>query len=132
MAKKTFPAGVRLTLKKARELAIQELGTARGLEAERGMIKGFFRMSFGNVSVEIHPDIGGGRSTGKFIEMVIRTMTGRITHLFDPDTLEQDFKEEGIRLSMEKREALKDWVNTNGPEVCHKKIDEIWDEGERA
>ncbi len=132
MAKQISPAGVQLTLKKARELAIQELGTARGLEAEHGMIKGFFHMSLGNVNVKIRPDIGGGRRTGRLIEMVIGTATQRIAHLFDPDTLEQNFIEEEIRLNADKREELENWVDANGPEICHKEINEIWDRRART
>lgn len=36
MPKKSYPGGFRLTLKTARALAVQEFGTAKGLEPDRG------------------------------------------------------------------------------------------------
>ena len=59
MAKKLYSGGFRLTLKTARALAVQEFGTAKGLEPDRGTdLEGYFRMQMGNLCVSIQPDIG--------------------------------------------------------------------------
>ena len=45
MPKKSYPGGFRLTLKTARALVVQEFGTAKGLEPDRGTdLEGYFRM----------------------------------------------------------------------------------------
>ena len=51
MPKKYYPGGFRLTKKTAAALAVRELGTARGLEAEPGMPEGYFHITFGNMDV---------------------------------------------------------------------------------
>ena len=63
MPKKSYPGGFRLTLKTARALAVQEFGTAKGLEPDRGTdLEGYFRMQMGNLCVSIqrvHRDLCG-------------------------------------------------------------------------
>lgn len=132
-AQKVYPGGFKLTKKTAAALAVQELGTARGMEQERGMPDGWFVVTFGNLAVDIHPDVSGcmPQSLGNRIQMVIR-MTGssaEIVQFFDKDTLEQDFVEDEVYRKAHSRELLKDWVEGRGPDYCHKKIDEIWGEG---
>ena len=57
--KKSYPGGFRLTLAAARRLAVQEFGTAKGLEPDRGTcLEGFFTMRMGNMCVSISPDLG--------------------------------------------------------------------------
>ena len=57
--KKSYPGGFRLTLATARRLAVQEFGTAKGLEPDRGTcLEGFFTMQMGNMGVSICPDLG--------------------------------------------------------------------------
>ena len=57
--KKSYPGGFRLTLATARRLAVQEFGTAKGLEPDRGTcLEGFFTMQMGNMGVSISPDLG--------------------------------------------------------------------------
>ena len=57
--KKTYPGGFRLTLATARKLAVQEFGTAKGLERDRSTcLEGHFRMETGNLAVSIQPDSG--------------------------------------------------------------------------
>ena len=132
-AQKVYPGGFKLTKKTAAALAVQELGTARGMEQERGMPDGWFAVTFGNLVVDIHPDVSGcmPQSLGNRIQMVIR-MTGssaKIVQFFDKDTLEQDFVEDEVYRKAHSRELLKDWVEGHGSDYCHKKIDEIWNEG---
>ena len=57
--KKEYPGGFRLTLATARKLAVQEFGTAKGLEPDRGTcLEGFFTMRMGNMGITISPDLG--------------------------------------------------------------------------
>ena len=57
--KKEYPGGFRLTLATAQRLAVQEFGTAKGLEPDRGTcLEGFFTMQMGNMGVSISPDLG--------------------------------------------------------------------------
>lgn len=134
MPKKFYPGGFRLTLKTARALAVQEFGTAKGLERETGMPEGYYHMMIGNLEVRIHPDASNSSfrsSCYGLIQMVVK-MNGSpasIEQFFDKDTLEQNFQEEEIDRRAKRHEILVDWVSTNGPEVCHKKVDEIWNRG---
>lgn len=132
--KKYYPGGFRLTLKTARALALQEFGTAKGLEREPGMPEGYYHMMIGNLEVRIHPDASNSSfrsSCYGLIQMIVK-MNGSpasIAQFFDKDTLEQNFQEEDIDQRAKRREMLEDWVNTNGPEACYKKVDEIWNRG---
>lgn len=133
-AQKVYPGGFKLTKKTAAALAVQEFGTAKGLEREVGMPEGYYHMVIGNLEVRIHPDARNSsfRSSCYGLIQVIVKMNGSpasIEQFFDKDTLEQNFQEEEIDRRAKRREILVDWVSTNGPEVCHKKIDEIWNEG---
>lgn len=123
--KKEYPGGVKLTAKKARELAVQEIGTAKGLEKEPGAPEGFFQMQFGNLAVRIHPDISGSGCI--LLEVGFAYGTGRCVQYHNPETLEQDFKAEGEAARQKCREAIEDWINTNGADVCHAAVDRIWD-----
>ena len=59
MPKKSYPRGFRLTLATARRLAVQEFGTAKGLEPDRRTeLEGYFTMTMGNLRVSIRPDMG--------------------------------------------------------------------------
>lgn len=128
MTKKPYPGGFRLTLKTARALAIQEFGTAKGLEADAGTsIEGFFKMEMGNLAVSIRPDIG----MSGCIEVVVCMSTAghRCVGYFDRETLEPDYDVMDRYERQERREALEQWVYGSGPEPCHLLIDEIWNKG---
>lgn len=130
MAKKYYLGGFRLTKKTAAALAVQELGTARGLEREQGMPEGYFCIRFGNLAVRIHPDASKSshRSSARLIQMEI-DLSGsqaRIVHFFWPDTLEQNFREEEIYNRVMRRDLLEDWIERDGVEKCHAEIDRLW------
>lgn len=55
MKKKDYPGGVKLTLKTARAVAVQEFGTAKGLEKEEVAMPGYHK---GRAAVR---DGAGGR-----------------------------------------------------------------------
>ena len=127
MAKKTYPGGFRLTLVTARKLALQEFGTAKGLEPDRGTcLEGFFAMQMGNLAVSIHPDMGMSGC------IVVRAGLCAASHTcigyFNRETLEPDFDVMDKYERQEKRETLETWVGDIGPDAYHKLIDQIWDE----
>ena len=122
--KKQYPGGVKLTLKTARAIAMQEFGTARGLAKEEPAPFGYFTMRIGNLYVRIHPDTYG--ETGCIVVSTkMANRTGQSLKLLDPETLQENFDalERYIRLS--KKSQMEDWVNLNGPEFCHKQIDSL-------
>lgn len=130
MPKKYYPGGFRLTKKTAAALAVRELGTARGLEREPGMPEGYFHITFGNLDVRIFPDASNSsyRSSSRLIQMRIDMDGGpeRIVRFFYPDVLERCTGEEEIYRRAHRREVMEDWIERDGPERCHKYIDEMW------
>lgn len=116
--------GVKLTLKKARELALQEFGTAKGLQKEENAPPGRYAMQFGNIRVRITPDTYDG--TGCILIEVTTAGYGWAFQLHDPETLQQDFKAEEIMFREKRQKNLQDWVDTNGTEICHREIEKIW------
>lgn len=60
--KSPLRGGVKLTLKKARELALQEFGTAKGIQREENALPDYYIMRLGNMRVRIAPDTYGGTS----------------------------------------------------------------------
>lgn len=129
MPKKYYPGGFRLTKKTAAALAVRELGTARGLEREPGMPEGYFHITFGNLDVRIFPDASDSshRSSSRLIQMSIDMDGGpeRIARFFNPDTLEPCTGEEEVYRRAHRRDQLEDWIEREGPEKCHKYIDEV-------
>ena len=122
--KKQYPGGVKLTLKKARAAAMQECGTARGLQKDDCGMPGYFTMEIENLYVRIHPDTYD--ETGCIVVSTkMANGTGQSLKLLDPETLQENFDalERYIRLS--KKSQMEDWVNLNGPEFCHKQIDSL-------
>lgn len=123
--KRDYPGGFRLTLKTARALALRELGTTKGLKQEAGSnAEGFYVMELGNLEVKIHPDMSGSGCIE--LTAVMFGGNGRIFQLYDRNTLERNYDEESIHKKRERREAFEEWVSCNGPELCHKVIDDFW------
>ena len=129
MPKKYYPGGFRLTKKTAAALAVRELGTARGLEREPGMPEGYFHITFGSLDVRIFQDASDSshRSSSRLIQMRIDMDGGpeRIARFFNPDTLEQCTGEEEEYRRAHRRDQLEEWIEREGPEKCHKYIDEV-------
>ena len=125
MPKKSYPGGFRLTLATARRLAVQEFGTAKGLEPDRATcLDGYFAMEMGNLRVSIKPDMG--MSGCIQVDVSMSTADHRCIGYFNRETLEPDFDVMEKYERAEKREALEQWVFGAGPEPCHKLIDEVW------
>lgn len=57
MKKKDYPGGVKLTLKTARAVAVQEFGTAKGLEKEEVAMPGYSNQP-GNLLGQVCPAFG--------------------------------------------------------------------------
>lgn len=126
--KKQYPGGVKLTLKMARAVAIQEFGTAKGLEKEELAMPGYFTMEIGNLRVRIHPDTYW--ETGCIVVSAeMAHGTGQSLKFLDPETLQNNFDAQDQYHRKNDRETLEDWVNSNGPEFCRKKIDSILERG---
>ena len=124
--KKEYPGGFRLTLATARALVVQEFGTAKGLEPDRGTcLEGFFTMRMGNMGISISPDLG--MSGCIVVRVGLCTASHTCIGYFNRETLEPDFDVMDKYERQEKREALEQWVFGGGPEPCHKLIDQIWD-----
>lgn len=128
MDKKLYPGGFRLTLKTARTLAVQEFGTAKGLEPDRGTdLEGFFTMTMGNLCISINPDLG--MSGCIEVRVGLCSAGNMCVGYFNRETLEPDYNVMDRYERKEKREAMERWVFDGGPEPCHKLIDEIWNMG---
>lgn len=122
--KSPLRGGVKLTLKKARELAMQEFGTAKGLQKEENAPQDYYIMRLGNMRIRISPDTYGG--TGCILIEARLNSYGQTYQLHDPETLQQDFEAEEARARQDRREILQDWIDTNGVEVCRAEIEKIW------
>ena len=126
--KKTYPGGFRLTLATARALVVQEFGTAKGLEPDRGTcLEGFFTMRMGNMGISISPDLG--MSGCIVVRVGLCTASHTCIGYFNRETLEPDYDVMDKYERQEKHEALVQWVSGGGPEPCHKLIDEVWEKG---
>ena len=129
--KKNYPGGFRLTLATARRLAIQEFGTAKGLELDQGTeLEGYFTMTMGDLRAFIRPDTG----MSGCIEVIVGMSTAdhRCVGYFNRETLEPDFDVMEKYERKERQEALEQWVYGAGPEPCHEVIDRIWNGGRRS
>ena len=126
--KKTYPGGFRLTLATARALVVQEFGTAKGLEPDRGTcLEGFFTMQMGNMGVSISPDLG--MSGCIMICAGLCTASHTCIGYFNQEAIELDYDVIGKYECREKHGALETWVGDFGPDACHKLIDEAWEKG---
>ena len=115
-------------MKTARELALKVLGSAKGLEKD-AEIPGsdVYKMRMGTLHVEIRPDwFDSG-----LITLVVDNYTGqRLSMLFDPDTLEEDFDAEDRQKQLSQYKQLRAWVGTYGPDACKERIDKAWNENQ--
>lgn len=115
-----YPGGIKLTKKKARDLAIQEFGTASGLAADPYAMPGYFVMQLGNLHIQIKPDICGSGCIVLRASMV--GGTGTCIQYHDADTLRENFDVEERHSQEEQRNRVEDL----GPEAAHAAVDRIW------
>lgn len=105
--KEQHPAGVKLTAKTARTLAMQEFGTARGLTKSTSFVGAYF-MEFGNLRIEICAD-----AACIAVRVVLAHGTGSSVKYFDPDTLQENFKANRERLLGDYSPGRFAWVLQN-------------------
>lgn len=119
-------SGTMLTLEKARMLAVQEFGTARGL-SEGWRMQGGYIMQFGNLLIRIHPVTQRDIPVIK-VEVCFKITSpgcGFTVKIFNPETFEEDLDAEREYRQMDWEESLENWVNGYSAEICHQKINDI-------
>lgn len=119
MDEKGFP---RLTKKTAQALAVQVVGTAKGLTKVKHLAIDTYEMKMGELFVTIQHD-WYGKSGCIMVSVSSMYHSSSIIKLFDPKTLEEDFKAEGKQERQKRRECLQEWVWENGVEKCIAEID---------
>ena len=119
MDEKGFP---RLTKKTAQALAVQVVGTAKGLTKVNHIAIDTYEMNMGELTVTIQHD-WYGKSGCIMVAVSSMYHSSSIIKLFDPKTLEEDFKAEGKQERQKHRECLQEWVWENGVEKCKAEID---------
>ena len=126
--KKDYPGGVKLTATKARAVAMQEFGTAKGLTKEETAMPGYFKMKLGSLFIRIHPDTYDG--TGCIVVSAeLAFATGQTLKFLNPDTLQDDYNALERHCKRAQRDDLKDWVLTNGADYCCEEVKRIWERG---
>ena len=131
MKKKDYPGGVKLTLKTARAVAVQEFGTEKGLEKEEIAMPGYFKMRLGSLFVRIHPDTYND-SGCIVVTAELACATGTSVKYLNPESLQDDFAALERHCERDQRDRLKDWVTTNGPEYCCEEVKRVWERGRRS
>lgn len=126
--KNSYPGGVKLTATKARAVAMQEFGTAKGLTKEETAMPGYFKMRLGNLFIRIHPDTYDG--TGCIVVSAeLAFATGQTLKFLNPDTLQDDYNALERYCKRAQRDDLKDWMLTNGADYCCEEVKRIWERG---
>ena len=82
-------------------MALQEFGTAKGIQQEENTLPDYYIMRLGNMRVRIAPDTYGG--TGCILIEVRLSGYGRAFQLHDPETLQRRLR--GRRTEVAKRTA---------------------------
>lgn len=114
-----------MTLKTARTLAVKVTGTAKGLEKDNTLAIDLYEMRLGELFVKIRYDWYGSGC----ISVSVDNNSGRALYmLFNAETLEQDFAAEERQQAQDRRESLKEWVGSCGPDTCKAEIDRIWNQ----
>lgn len=107
--KRHHPEITRLTLKKAKQLAKQEFGTAKGLKHESGDPIGLYSMDIGNLEIRIHPHHCGPAREERFeIRVGMKGAYRSSWQLHDPETLQQDFEAEERYRQIERRALMEE------------------------
>ena len=119
MDEKGFP---RLTKKTAQALAVQVVGTAKGLTKVKHLAIDTYEMKMGELFVTIQHD-WYGKSGCIMVSVSSAYRSGGLSALFNPETLEEDFKAESKQERQKRRESLQEWVWENGVEKCKAEID---------
>lgn len=106
MVSKEFP---RLTMKTARALAEQVIGTAKGLTKVKSLELDTYEMYIGDLAVTIRHD-WFGKSGCLLLSICAYCNGGTINMLFDTETLVEDFEAEKWQKQRDNRERLQEWM----------------------
>lgn len=116
----------KLTLEKAKALAVQELGTCEGIRALNAP-GGWFHMDLGKMEVNIYLvwpvdsdlvalELWKGKAGARGV---------MIRQFFQLDTLEEDLDAEEKDEKNEKQSSIREWVEDNGVKKCLEMVDRI-------
>lgn len=120
---------LKLTQKLARTLITREIGvSARNLEkiAALGGVYAY-ELSLGGLSIKVEND----RYThaGRYGLKIHDRSGGMVmTMLFHPETLNRDFGAEDAEKSDAEQQKRREWVQSHGPDYCHKMVDRYWND----
>ena len=86
-----------------------------------------FKASTGPEGLEIRCENDWSNYNGR-IKLTIANVDGGtpIIRYYHPDTLNRDYVAEDAEKEDEAKQARKDWVQTLGPELAHKLVDQYW------
>lgn len=116
---------VRLTKKTARAVAMQEFGTAKGLERDTTVPGGGYLLRLGGLCVRIAPKLFEGAAY-IVISAELARGTGESVRYFDPETLRERPDVQRRFAEALRAELFREWVCTNGPEVCCDRVERVW------
>lgn len=87
-----------------------------------------FKASTGPEGLEIRCENDWFNHNGR-IKLTIANVDGGtpIVRYYHPDTLNRDYVAEDAEKEDEAKQARKDWVQTLGPELAHKLVDQYWE-----
>ena len=85
-----------------------------------------FKASTGPEGLEIRCENDWFNHNGR-IRLTISDGENQIIQYFHPDTLNRDYVAEDAEKEDEAKQARKDWVQTLGPELAHKLVDQYWE-----
>lgn len=87
-----------------------------------------FKASTGPEGLEIRCENDWFNHNGR-IKLTIANVDGGtpIVRYYHPDTLNRDYVAEQAEKEDEAKQARKDWVQTLGPELAHKLVDQYWE-----
>ena len=87
-----------------------------------------FKASTGPEGLEIRCENDWFNHNGR-IKLTISNVDGGtpIVRYYHPDTLNRDYVAEQAEKEDEAKQARKDWVQTLGPELAHKLVDQYWE-----
>ena len=122
---KRYGTRPRLTLKTARELALKVTGTAKGLAKDKTLAIDLYEMRLGELSVKVKYD---WFDSGCILVAVDGYSNGAICMLFNAETLERVYEADDRQRTRDRRESLKEWVESRGPDACKADIDRIWNQ----
>lgn len=131
MPRKQVPLAFKpVTLEQARDLAIQEFGTAMDLQQDISRPTGWYCMDLGSLRISIQPDTCA--RTGCIVLAVsMEGMTGQLVQLYDPETLVVDDISGRYFARCQQQQLIEQWVLERGLDYCRETIYRLWNDKHR-